>query len=118
MVMPMPNSVPPTSSDSQGSSGRCGMDFARSTCPASASTVVPAMATATASIQLRMRVHEPMLTMSDSAPIVQKLMRAAVAPNTKARAKPPSTTTSPRLALLSMRDSSRPRRAIRGQAFR
>ena len=50
------------------------------------------LATATASIQVRMRVHEPMFTMSDSAPMVQKLVLWATAPNTNASAKPPQTT--------------------------
>ena len=99
-VMPMPKIRPPTSSDSHGSTGRCGTDFARSTCPAYDSRLVPTMATAIASSHIRMRPQWPMLTMSDSAPIVQKLVLAATRPKTKAIAKPPPTTRVPMLAVV------------------
>src|SRR5580700_2313388 len=39
-----------------------------------------------ANSHMRMRVHTPMLTTSDTAPIAQKPERFAAAPNTKARA--------------------------------
>ncbi len=42
---------------------------------------------------MRMRPQCPMLTMSDNAPMVQKLVLLATAPKMKASAKPPHTTT-------------------------
>ncbi len=75
--MPTPNSAPPTSSDSHGRLGRCATERDRSTSPASDSSVVPAIATATASSHIRIRPQWPRLTMSANAPIVQKLAEAA-----------------------------------------
>ena len=49
------------------------------------------MATAMASSHMRMRPQWPMLTTSDTAPMVQKLVLLATAPKTKASAKPPHT---------------------------
>ena len=50
------------------------------------------MATAMASSHIRMRLQWPMLTTSDSAPMVQKLVLLATAPKMKASAKPLQTT--------------------------
>src|SRR5260221_3689289 len=61
--------------------------------PASCSACVPRIATAIASSHMRMRAQLPMFTTSETAPMVQKLVRFATAPKTKGSAKPPSTTT-------------------------
>ena len=50
------------------------------------------MATAMASSHMRMRPQWPMFTMSDNAPMVQKLVFAATRPKRKATTKPPPTT--------------------------
>src|SRR5258706_2977325 len=68
------------------------MDFATSTTPASCSAPVPRIATAMASSHIRMRPKSPMLTQSDTAPMVQKLVRLPTAPKTKASAKAPPVT--------------------------
>ncbi len=91
-VMPTPKSSPPTSSDSHGSTGRANTAFDTSIRPAATSTAVPTMATATASSHIRMRPQWPMLTMSDSAPMVQKLDFDATKPNTRASVNPPPIT--------------------------
>ena len=52
----------------------------------------PIIATATASNHMRMRVQSPVLTMSATAPMVQKCVRWATAPKTIARAKLPHKT--------------------------
>src|SRR5690348_14752690 len=61
--------------------------------PASCSACVPRIATAIARSHMRMRLQLPMFTTSETAPMVQKLVRLATAPNTKASAKPPHATT-------------------------
>src|SRR6185437_5182598 len=61
--------------------------------PASCSACVPRIATAIARSHMRMRAQLPMFTRSDTAPMVQKLVRFATAPNTKASAKPAHATT-------------------------
>ena len=53
---------------------------------------MPRIATAIASSHMRMRFQSPMLTMSDTAPMVQKLVLLATAPNTNASANAPHTT--------------------------
>jgi hypothetical protein len=50
------------------------------------------MATAMVSSQARMRPQSPMLTTSETAPMVQKLVLLAKKPNTKPRPKPHQTT--------------------------
>src|SRR3990172_6303930 len=50
------------------------------------------MAIAIASIHMRMRFQSPMLRTSETAPMVQKLVRLATAPKTNASAKAPQTT--------------------------
>ena len=50
------------------------------------------MATAIASSHMRMRPQLPMFTMSEIAPMVQKLVRWATAPKTNARPKPDQAT--------------------------
>ena len=47
---------------------------------------------------MRMRPQSPMFTTSDTAPMVQKLVRLATKPKTKASAKPPQATSGARLA--------------------
>src|SRR5687768_1551943 len=54
------------------------------------------MATAMASSHMRMRPQLPMLTTSDTAPMVQKLVRLATAPKTRPSANPPHATRPPR----------------------
>ena len=51
---------------------------------------------------MRMRLHSPMLTISDTAPIVQKLTRLPTAPNTRPSAKPHHATTVPGFCIDSM----------------
>ena len=46
------------------------------------------VAVAMASTHMRMRIHEPMLTMSLTEPMVQNRVRCMMAPNTRLRAKP------------------------------
>ena len=48
----------------------------------------PRIATAIASTHMRMRVQSPMLTMSETAPIVQKLVLLPTNPKTPPSAKP------------------------------
>ena len=50
------------------------------------------MATAIASSHIRMRPQWPMLTMSDTAPMTQKLLLLPTAPKMKASTKPPQMT--------------------------
>jgi hypothetical protein len=47
----------------------------------------PSIATPAASSHMRMRLQSPMLTMSATAPMVQKCVRCATAPKTTASAK-------------------------------
>src|SRR5438067_3580659 len=63
--------------------------------PVSCSACVPRIATAIASSHMRMRPQLPMFTTSETAPMVQKLVRLATAPKTKASANPPSATIEP-----------------------
>src|SRR5258706_6731932 len=67
--------------------------------PVSCSACVPRMATAIASSHMRMRPRLPMFTTSETAPMVQKLVRFAPAPKTKPRANPPHATHAPRFAV-------------------
>src|SRR6185437_16782730 len=62
------------------------MVFEMSIMPVVCMIAVPAIATAIASTHSRMRPQSPMLTISETASIVQKLTRCATAPNTKASA--------------------------------
>src|SRR5712691_1978996 len=64
----------------------------RSTSPASCRALAPAVATAMASSHMRMRFQSPMLTTSDTAPMVQKCVLLPTAPKTKASANAPHTT--------------------------
>src|SRR6267142_3141682 len=68
------------------------MVFERSTSPDSCKALAPAVATAMASSHMRMRFQSPMLTTSDTAPMVQKCVLLATAPKTKASANAPHTT--------------------------
>src|SRR5258706_2569909 len=68
------------------------MVLERSTSPASCRALAPAVATAMASSHMRMRFQSPMLTTSDTAPMVQKCVLLATAPKRKASAKAPQTT--------------------------
>ena len=56
-----------------------------STQPKPTITLNPSTATAMARTHMRMRVQSPMLTMSDSAPMVQKCVRWVMAPKATAR---------------------------------
>ncbi len=47
---------------------------------------VPIIATPIASAHIRSRLQSPMLTASDTAPIVQKCVRCRIAPNRNVRA--------------------------------
>ena len=60
--------------------------------PARCSALAPSIATAMASSHMRMRPQSPMLTQSDTAPMVQKLVLLATAPKMKASTKAPATT--------------------------
>src|SRR6266516_85078 len=60
--------------------------------PASCRAPAPAVATAIASSHIRMRFQSPMLTTSDTAPMVQKCVLLPTAPKRKASANPPHTT--------------------------
>src|SRR5471032_2985148 len=60
--------------------------------PASASALEPRMDTAMASSHMRMRFQSPMLTTSETAPMVQKLVLLPTAPKMKARMKAPQST--------------------------
>ena len=55
--------------------------------PAPTMALKPIMATAMASTHMRMRVQSPRLTMSATAPMVQKWVRCAMAPKATASAK-------------------------------
>src|SRR6266852_3057877 len=68
------------------------MVFERSTRPASCRALAPAVATAMASSHIRMRFQSPMLTTSETAPMVQKCVLLPTAPKMKVRAKAPQTT--------------------------
>src|SRR6266852_1336232 len=68
------------------------MVLERSTSPASCRALAPAVATAMASSHMRMRFQSPMLTTSDTAPMVQKCVLLPTAPKRKASAKAPHTT--------------------------
>ena len=99
-VMPMPNSTPPSRKRGQGNTGaRYGgrpvsglCVSAMSASPRYSSIVTPATATAMPSTQARMRPLSPMLTRSETAPMVQKLVLYATAPSTSAIRKPASST--------------------------
>ena len=56
------------------------------------SALAPITATATASSHIRTRPQWPMLTTSESAPMVQKFAFAPTKPNTNAIVKPPAAT--------------------------
>src|SRR5258708_15570769 len=68
------------------------MALERSTRPASCRALAPAVATAMASSHIRMRFQSPMLTTSETAPMVQKCVLLPTAPKMKVRAKAPQTT--------------------------
>src|SRR5262245_55483129 len=65
--------------------------------PAAESAAAPSSATAMASSHMRMRARLPMLTQSDTAPMVQKCVRLPTAPKTKASANAPAVTSGSRL---------------------
>src|SRR5882672_2040658 len=60
--------------------------------PASCRALAPAVATAMARSHMRMRFQSPMLTTSETAPMVQKCVLLPTAPKMKVRAKAPQTT--------------------------
>jgi hypothetical protein len=60
--------------------------------PASCSAWLPMIAMAIAMSHMRMRAQLPMLTTSETAPMVQKLVRFATKPKMNARMKPPHAT--------------------------
>jgi hypothetical protein len=64
------------------------MVCAASICPAAASRLKPMVAVAMASTHMRMRIHEPMFTMSLTEPMVQNRVRCMMAPNTTLSANP------------------------------
>src|SRR5712691_7551532 len=68
------------------------MVLERSTSPESCRALAPAVATAMASSHMRMRFQSPMLTTSETAPMVQNCVLLPTAPKTKASAKAPHTT--------------------------
>src|SRR3954471_15164590 len=68
------------------------MDLARSMTPATCSAAEPSTATAMASSHMRMRLKSPMLTQSETAPMVQKSVLFATAPKMNARTKAPPVT--------------------------
>ena len=86
-TMPKPNIRPPTTADSHSSRGAAYTLLAASTQPRPTIALKPAMATAIASTHMRRRVKSRMLTMSASAPIVQKCVRCAIAPKATDSAK-------------------------------
>src|SRR5574343_608289 len=63
------------------------MDLPRSIWPLACNAPAPRMATPIASSHMRMRLQSPMLTMSDTAPMVQKWVFWPMAPKAKATAK-------------------------------
>ena len=73
------------------------MRVAASTQPSATIALKPSIATPIASTHMRMRVQSPMLTMSATAPMVQKCVRWAIAPNSTASAKAPHSTASQRI---------------------
>src|SRR6185295_17462965 len=81
------------------------MDLPRSTSPARCSALAPRMATPMASSHMRMRLRLPMLTQSDTAPMVQKLVLCPTAPNTNASRKAPRATLGAMAAAVSIRRS-------------
>src|SRR5262245_33311248 len=66
--------------------------------PPSSSAFAPMIATAIESNHMRMRFQSPMLTTSDTAPIVQKSVLLPTKPNTNASANAPHATIGARLA--------------------
>src|SRR5258706_12561900 len=64
----------------------------RSMSPASCRALAPAVATAMARSHMRMRFQAPMLTTSETAPMVQKCVLLPTAPKMNVRAKAPQTT--------------------------
>src|SRR5882672_6737115 len=68
------------------------MVFDRSTSPESCRALAPTVATAIASSHMRMRFQSPMLTTSDTAPMVQKCVLLPTAPKRNPSARPPHTT--------------------------
>jgi hypothetical protein len=86
-TMPKPNISPPTTDDSHSTRGPPYRLLPASTQPMPTIALKPAVATAIASTHMRRRVKSPMLTMSASAPIVQKCVLCAIAPKASASAK-------------------------------
>src|SRR5882672_3745996 len=84
------------------------MVFERSTSPESCRALAPAVAIAMASSHMRMRFQSPMLTPSDTAPMVQKCVLLPTAPKTKASANAPHTTVEARVAGLASLKQRRP----------
>jgi hypothetical protein len=88
------------------------MDLERSTWPVRCKAAAPAIATAIASSHMRMRPQLPMFTMSETAPMVQKLVRCATAPTTKAIPKPDQVTMEERLEAAALMGVSRFNRTL------
>src|SRR4051812_13312641 len=86
--------------------------------PASCSAWVPTIATAIARSHMRMRAQLPMFTTSETAPIVQKLVRFATAPKTNAIANPAQATSAPTCELLPKRPPRCPSILVRGPVAR
>ena len=85
--MPTPNNTPPSRLDNQISCGPAYTLSLARTRPSATSALKPIIATPMASSHMRMRVQSPMLTMSATAPMVQKCVRCATAPKATASAK-------------------------------
>ncbi len=80
-TMPKPNIAPPTSADSHMKRAPPYRLLDASTQPSATMALKAIIATPMAMTHMRMRVQSPMLTMSATAPMVQKWVRWAMAPN-------------------------------------
>ena len=90
--MPKPKSRPPSSTEAQARCGPAYRLLPASSQPSATMALKPRMATAMASTHMRMRVQSPMVTMSDTAPMVQKWVLLPTAPKMKARTNAPPVT--------------------------
>ena len=86
-TMPKPNIEPPRINDSQASRGPANRLLAARTQPRPTMVLKPITATAMASTHMRRRVQSPMVITSAIAPLVQKRVCWATAPNSTASAK-------------------------------
>jgi hypothetical protein len=66
--------------------------------PSAAIVLKPIIATPIASTHMRMRAQSPIVTMSATAPMVQKCVRCEIAPNTTAKPNEAQSTTVERAA--------------------